>query len=353
MVRRGRKSIVYEVSNAISAINFIGKSKREARFKNQSGIHSIKQIEETLSASQNFVKWVRGTYRIKTIFNLTEEHYVSYINHLEALGRSAGHRQNVETALKHLQKGMQILSKERQLQAVLFVPQKRVTDWKELKKAENRSYSHRDYEAMIPYLSMSVQQSVKLMRFMGLRVRESCAIKPKQFIPDGKGGFELNITSEEAKGITKGGRYRITPVPKFFEEELFNILSGKDPDKRLLSIETSTVRKGVFDACKKANISQNSRGTHGFRHLYCRDRLNQLLQDYRIFTEGKRLLTRIMSNRDINRKADYGIISDKDIEVYTKLKSCIDKIHEEIGHGKDRWDLAEIYLREDENESGK
>lgn len=355
MARRRKKSIVNEVSQAITAINYIGQSKKEARSKNETGIHSIKQINETLSVSQNFVKWVKQYCHIQSLFSLTEAHYLAYLEHLKGSGRSTGHRRNVETALKHLQKGMKALSLARSLEPVIFVPEKRVTDWRELTKPKNRSYSHDEYERMLPFFSKSVKKAVKLMRNMGLRVRESCNIRVRHFHPTHIGGWELKIPADEASGITKGGRYRVTPVPKHFEQELLEMIHGKAPEDKVISVKPATIRKKVNVACKKANIIQDRRGTHGFRHLYCRERLNELLSAYSILTEGKQLLSRIMANRDINRKADYGILSDKDISNYKKLKKCIDIIHEEIGHGEDRWDLAEVYLREEkeENEGNK
>ncbi|MGN7300262.1 tyrosine-type recombinase/integrase [Ferdinandcohnia sp. SAFN-114] len=344
MARKRRSSIVHQVSQAINAVNRIGESKREAKHKGVPGIHSIKQVRETLSAAQNFVKWIRENEGIKSIYDLTEEHYIAYLEHLTALERSAGHKQNVETALRHLQKGMEIRSLDRGLKPVIFVPEKRITNWRELKKAENRSYSSEEFESMLPFLSVNVQDSVNLMRYMGLRVRESCKIKVKHF-KKSSGGWVLNISSEEATGITKGGRHRKTPVPPKFQEKLILILKDKEPDSTVVSVKVATVRSAVNAACKKVGIDQNGRGTHGFRHLYCRDRLRELLREKGIINKGEVMLERIMKNRDKGRKADYSILTEQDIKVYNLLKGAIDQVHEEIGHGEDRWDLAERYMR--------
>jgi hypothetical protein len=340
MTRKRRCSIVHQVVQAMNEIHFVGQSKSHARKNGSAGIHSIKQIKETLSACQNFAKWVRNQFGILSIYELKETHYRSYMQYLTDLERSAGHRQNVETALRHLEKGMRIRSERLGYQAVIFVTEKRITDWRELKKAEDRSYSENEYQSMLPFLSVNVRDAVKLQRNMGLRVREACNVLVHHF----QGGV-LNIPEEEASGITKGGRFRITPIPKHFKAEIQRLLSEKTEDERLIDVKPSTVRKGVNIACKKANIEQKARGTHGFRHLYCRDRLKELLAAAGIEADGKRMLERIMSNRDKGKKADYGILTEYDKEVYQKLKSAIDTIHSEIGHGADRWDLAERYLR--------
>ncbi|NRD77378.1 site-specific integrase [Bacillus sp. BRMEA1] len=338
-------SIVYQVAQALTEINFIGQSKKDARKNKNAGIHSIKQIKETLSAAQNFGKWVRDHFGVLSIYELKEEHYTAYMEHLKELGRSIGHQQNVETALGHLQKAMNIRSKRLGYEAAMFVPDKRITNWRELKKAEDRSYSQQEFESLLPFLSANVRDAVLLERFIGLRVREACYVLVHHFKLQPDGTYKLKISSEEAGGITKGGRYRITPVPTHFTYEIKRLLKEKSPNDRMIPIEPSTVRKGVNRACKRAGIEQEGRGTHGFRHLYCRDRLSELLVAEHIEIEGKMMLERIMSNRDVGRKADYGILTDHDKEIYRKLKSIIDTIHEEIGHGEDRWDLAERYLR--------
>lgn len=70
-----------------------------------------------------------------------------------------------------------------------------------------------------------------------------------------------------------------------------------------------------------------------------------MLEENQILKQGIAMLERIMANRDKGRKADYGILSNTDKKIYSQLKGAIDSIHEEIGHGEDRWDLAERYLR--------
>lgn len=334
--------MVHQVSQALTELNRIGQSKKEAKKKHDFGIHSIKQVKETLSASQNFVKWVRNQFGVLSVYDLNEVHYRTYMAYLTDMGRSTGHRQNVETSLRHLQKGMGIRSQRFGYETTLFVPEKRITNWRELKKAENRSYTHDEFEKMLPFLSTNVRDAVLLQRYMGLRVREACHVLVKHFsFSEGL----LHIPQEEAKGITKGGRYRMTPIQDHFIDVIQRLVKDKSDYDRLILIETSTVRKGVNRACKKADIVQDGRGTHGFRHLYCRERLTDLLAAECIGTDGRTMLERVMTNRDAGRKADYSILSAHEKEIYRKLKKVIDTIHEEIGHGEDRWDLAERYIR--------
>ncbi|MDC3416671.1 hypothetical protein [Aquibacillus salsiterrae] len=158
-------------------------------------------------------------------------------------------------------------------------------------------------------------------------------------------GHSIRLDIEDGNGITKGGRFRKTPVPLYFEKDILRMVGGKGPEERLVSVKEATVRKGVYVVCKKAGINQNGRGTHGFRHSYCRRRLQELLKEKGIYAEGKAMMDRIMNNRDVGRDADYGILTTQDQSVYMQLKEVIDQVHSEIGHGKDRWDLGERYLR--------
>ncbi|MFF0566015.1 site-specific integrase [Bacillus velezensis] len=339
---RGKSSIVHDVKTAINELDRIGQSKRELRKEGKHGIHSLKQKKETLSASQNYVKWVRKEYGVKSIYELKKEHYEAYMGFLEREGRSVGHRRNVETALRHLQKGMDLRSEKFGKEKNVFVPSKRVTDWKEVKKPTNRSYSKEEYQKILKNLPVNSRDAVMLCRELGLRVREAVRVEVQHFQPTDS-GWQLII--EDGKGITKGGRFRELVVPDHFKGQLERMINEKKGHERLVTVERDTVRRAVNEACRKARIIQNARGTHGFRHAYSRERVNLLFKERGIPETGPKMVERIMSNRDQGRLANYGIVSDRDKVLFEQVKQVIDKVHQEIGHGKDRWDLAAVYMR--------
>lgn len=338
MVRRGRKSIVRQVKESLQAINKIGQSKKMARDKGESGIHSYKQEEHTMSDAQNFVKWCRSEHGVLSIADLTQDHYKVYIAHLAEKGVSRGHQRNVETSLRLLEKGFRkCLEREKSHQKPFegFCTEKRLIVMKTNEGVQNRSYSDEEVQRIREQCSPEVQKSVDLMRNLGLRVEESVKVRKEHFKPD-NGGWKLDI--KNGQDITKGGRYRNVPVPKEFEQRLEQLLREHAEDGRLVKIQESTVRKGLNRACEKAGVEQDGRGAHGFRHTYARERFNQMAMP-----EQKQMMVRILENRAIGRKADYGV---HDKQLYNATKEIMDKVHEELGHGKNRWELAMRYLKE-------
>jgi hypothetical protein len=340
---RGKSSIVHQVKVAINELDRIGQSKREMRKDGKQGIHSLKQKQETLSASQNYVRWAKNKFGVKSIYDLNERHYRAYMGFLESEGRSVGHRQNVETALRHLQKGMNLRSEKFGKEENVFVPEKRVTNWREKASPTNRSYSPEEYQKILEQLPANSRDAVMLCRELGLRVRESVRIEVQHFHPVKDGGWKLEI--KKGTGITKGGRFREVQVPESFHLNLERMISGKGVHERLISVERDTVRRAVNEACRRAGISQKGRGTHGFRHAYSRERIDQLFKEQGIHLQATRMLERIMANRDQGRLVTYGVFSKKDKTLFEKVKQIIDQVHSEIGHGKDRWDLAAVYMR--------
>ena len=208
MVRRGRTSIVREVKESVQAIDKIGQSKRDAKDNGTSGIHSIKQRQNTMSDCQNFVKWCRSEHGVKSIADLTEGHYRAYIDHLTDKGVSRGHMQNVETSLRLLEKGFKTRSERFEGASEVFkgfCPEKRLAHVKKGESVRNRSYNEREVQMIRENCSPKVQDAVDLMRNLGLRVRESVNVRVEHF--DRKyGSWRLYI--EDGSGITKGGRHR-------------------------------------------------------------------------------------------------------------------------------------------------
>ncbi|MEH6944860.1 hypothetical protein [Bacillus sp. JJ722] len=112
MARTRRESIIFQAKASIQEINRIGTSKRKARENGELGIHSLKQYEHALSASMNFLKFIRSTFGIKRMEDLQEKHIIAYFDDMKARYLSEGHIRNVETGLRQLQKGY-ILRQER------------------------------------------------------------------------------------------------------------------------------------------------------------------------------------------------------------------------------------------------
>lgn len=341
MARRGRTSIVREVKESLQAIDKIGESKRDAKKNGTSGIHSKKQMANTMSDTQNFVKWCRSEHGVKSICELNERHYVSYIAHLGEKGVSQGHRVNVETSLRLLEKGFIERSKrfsDNAFASIKFCPERRLEKPLAGSDVKNRSYKENEMQLIRENCSEEVVKAVDLMREIGLRVKEAVNVRVEHFIPNDRGtGWCLTIFN--GSGITKGGRFRQVDVPQRLEKRLESWMANKSPRERIVNVSYSTVRDGVNVACKRGGVEQAGRGCHGFRHAYARERMDQLMT-----SEQKQMMNRVLENRKIGRSADYGILSDRDKQVYTEAKKTMDQIHSELGHGKNRWALAMRYM---------
>ena len=340
MVRRGRTSIVREVKEALDAIDRIGHSKKLAREKGEHAIHSIKQKKNTMSDAQNFAKWVRAEHGIKSLSDLEEKHYQKYMAHLNEKGLSNGHMRNVETSLRLLQEGFKKRA-ERFGGAIErfkeFCPEKRTVSYKISENIQNRAYTVQEIDAIRQNCSSEVQKAVDLMYGLGLRVKEAANVLASHFYED-KNGWHLQIN--KGTGITKGGRFREVTVSNEFKVRLVSLLHEKAPNEKLIKVSTTTIRDGINMACKKAGVEQAGRGTHGFRHAYARKRAEQLMTSIE-----HNMLERILSNREVGRKADYSINSEKDKLLFASTRDKMNIIHRELGHGANRWELAMRYLK--------
>ena len=343
MGRRGRTSIVREVKESIEAIDQIGVSKRMARKEGTSGIHSKKQKENTMSDCQNFVKWARSTHEVKSISELHQGHYQGYLAYLNEKGVSEGHRMNVETSLRLLEKGY--IKRADRFEGVSntykgFCPEKRLETRTRGLNVQNRAYTPKEMQLIREHISSEVVKAIDLMQHLGLRVREAAYVRREHFQRHPETGrWQLKIENRQGAGITKGGRYREIQIPVSFQPRVEQLLQGKEPQERLVKVASSTIRDGIHRACQKVEIPQNGRGAHGFRHAYARQRMNQLMT-----REQKDMMQRILSNCRDGKKANYGIFSEKDVAIYVTTKEVMDHIHGELGHGKNRWELALRYM---------
>lgn len=336
---KARASIVHDVKAALDAIDMIGQSKKDARKAWIKGIHSLKQKSNSMSDAQNFVKWIRAEYGVRKLEQVTEHHYRAYFAYLEDKGVSKGHMINVETSLRLLEHGHKESLKGPEGDFAGFCSEKRIYTLERNESLQNRSYERWEIDEIKENVSVEVSKAVDLMSQLGLRIKEAVNIRVEHFV-DKEGGLQLHIPDKKGAGITKGGRFREVDVPKSFVEPLQEFLAGKESTNRLVAVSYDTVRKGVYIACKKAEIEQVGRGCHGFRHTYARERFSELASG-----EQKAMMNRILANRSIGRKADYGMVSEHDKGLYESTRVVMNQVHSELGHDENRRRLGMTYLR--------
>lgn len=343
-----RQSIIKDVKDALHEIDRIGKPKRSIGkngkvTKNTGEIHSKKQKEHDQSNCMNFVKWAKAEHGVRRLNHVKEHHVRAYLDFKKAEGLTIKHVQNIETSLKHLQNGSEAFFRRFDRKVERFMPKERIIGSEGVKKPENRSYSEKETVVVKNHVSANVLKAVELMRGLGLRSSEALSVRKDHFQRGENGKWTLLIGKGES--ITKGGRPREIPVRDSFTPTLEKLLEGKGEKDQLVKLHDRTLRRGISAALKKEGIEQKRRGGHGFRHAYARERVSELMQERGLNEKGHAMLRRCLANYDLGRKVNYGIHSNGDRQLYSKVKNVIDTVHSELGHGKDRWDLAAVYMK--------
>ena len=340
MSTRGGNRLKYQVEKSLNKINYIGQSKRGLRDQgSNTGIHSYKQMEHSLSVGQNFATWAKEQ-GIRDLFQLKRAHYRDYISHMQAKGVSNGHLINVETNLRLLQKGMDQVSREKGHKGRQWTPKTRLVDVKSREKPENRAYTGKQLEIAYSKLSSNAQIGADLQQAFGLRLREAANTKAAHIVEkDGKlfwRASEQKTELHSAQGVTKAGRGRETPCRPEFEAKMRQLITGKQPEEKLVPVTYNTLKS----AYNRAGLT----GSHGFRHTYARETLREALQAKGIASEGRAMLQRMVENREAGYRKD-NEVRREERPLYQTVVTELDKVHGYLGHGKGRIDLAEVYMK--------
>lgn len=317
-------SIINQVNMCIREIDMIGKSKREARKKGIKGIHSYKTKKECLKISRQFANWVRSERGIRNLYEITEQEYRDFL--ASKSHTSLDYRRSIETHLRLLQEGLNKRAERYNKPKTYFCPEKRlIPPRNRLEGVSDRSLSLKDINAIKANVSPNTRNAVELMHNMGFRISGAVSLKVSDV------NFEKGVVSV----IEKGGRYREVPIPKHFEKTLAEMIKGKEPNERLVNVTAGTVQNEVKNVCKKLGIEYT--GTHAFRHTYARNRVNELMTK-----EEKELFEKCLVRYAEGKRFDYGV---HDRKLYDSMKEKMDRVHAELGHGKNRFDLALRYMR--------
>ncbi|MGO4344531.1 tyrosine-type recombinase/integrase [Paenibacillus sp. MCAF9] len=330
-------SITYQMKCALQEINQINESKINARESNDfDNIHSIKYYKDTLDTAVKFGGFCKESFGVKKVADISNTHYESFMKFNENKGCTVGHLINLESHLLKLQIGISKMVESKKMN-VVFKPfvEKRMYNPSDREPPKNRSYTQDEISKFDSIFSHSVRDAMQMSIQLGLRIREVCNLRI-EFVVEKNGEMHIHIPPGEGKGITKGGRFRSLPVPAQYQSKLRELIINRNSKDKILNVKQGTLRSALKRACDKLGIK--SRGWHGFRHTYARNRLELLLGDKKEI--GKDIIREMLNNREKHLKIDQKIIHP-DLEVVQKM---INQIHSELGHGENRWGLMAVYL---------
>lgn len=319
-------SILGQVVQSVREIDMIGKSKSQARQRGIKGIHSLKTKNEVLKIGKQFARWVRAEHGVKSLYDVNEQHYVAFL--ASKSHTTLDYRRSIETHLRLLQEGLTKRAERFDKPPVTFVPQKRLIASRGRTEAvKDRSYSRAEIERIQSAVSPQVAQGIELMSGLGLRVSEVVGLRVEHVQGD-----KIVIANDT---ITKGGRDRTIPIRSEMGQQLARLCDGRALSDRLIPMHPNSLQNAFKRGCERVGVV--SRGTHGLRHTYARERIQELMT-----VQERALFANCMERYVEGKRFDYGV---HDKELYDSVKAKMDAVHAELGHGKDRFDLAVRYMR--------
>lgn len=263
---------------------------------------------------------------MKNLHEIDQQHYIDFLD--SKSDTTLDYRRGIETNLRLLQEGLNKRAERFNKPLTHFCTENRLIESRgRLEGVSDRSYTQDDIESIKSVVSDSVANSVSLMQNLGLRVSESVSLRKEHI----KGDY-IRI---EDDNVTKGGRDRVIPIPANYRSQLAEMTKSLEANEKIVELSAGTVQNAVKSACDQLNIKSN--GTHGFRHTYARERVDQLMNP-----AEKNLFSKCMERYAEGKKFDYGVYNR---DLYDSMKIKMDQVHFELGHGKDRFDLAVRYMR--------
>ena len=208
-----------------------------------------------------------------------------------------------------------------------------------------RSYSKEEANRILDELRRTrpgAFRGVVLSRIAGLRAEEASLIEKRHFQwNEERQAYDIVIHSGDRSHVTKANRYRYIPVASkwndYLREELGRLKNETD---RLCPTTKDYLNKSVNAVIKRLGIHKGDRGAvHGFRHLYARERFLESIQNDPTVLDAT---NRIVDNLHQGFRANKGF--QQDDPSYEKAIKAMDQVHGELGHGKERFNLAKTYL---------
>ena len=296
------KSLGYQIHTALAEINMQNQEKRTEVYNKENNTHflsvgkrefkkngtSINYIFSQRSAqnlaekSKNFVKFLKETYNIKMVKEITPKMCMEYLN------TKKGCSTKTVAAYKNMLEKVSIACCKKFGCEQFYTPEVKAHKVEDTYKTNSaRTYTNAEIEQICNYKG-SRQAEIKTMAFLGCRVFELINIKAEDI------NLDKHIYTTTTKDgridtystvhiIGKGGKdsYRvILPQYRVFFEEL---KQGKQPTDRLFDLPKDTklarltMSNEIRKITKELGISQSGKN-HEFRKYHGQQALQYYLQ---------------------------------------------------------------------------
>src|SRR5690625_2172832 len=319
-------SIINDVHQAIKFADKIGQSKKTFRENGKHNfIHSKSQKEKATRIGKEFANFCRENYGVRKLHNANEQHYRHFL--ATKIDTTNGHQRNIETALQQIQKGLQERAGKYDKEFKPFMTERLVPAIKRCEGVSDRSYTPQEIENIKKGgVTDNTKIAIEIMQNTGMRVHEAVAVKVEN----------INFERDYVAIVGKGGLYREIPLENDFKGYLERLTENMSEHEQLVKTDKITVSDNCKKIADKVRV-KNWTGTHGFRHSYARNEINE-----KMTTEEKELFHKCLDNYASGKQFDYAV---RDKELYNSMKDKMDQVHKQLGHGENRFDLALRYMR--------
>jgi hypothetical protein len=159
-------SLKNQVVNALKCIDGNGKKKREVRAANKEKTgpplaHATSYYINIRRGIVGFTEHAKQTTGVKNIWELTQDHTDSYLDHLQQKGSSIGYLIDIESYLAKFQTAAILFCKMIGKEPPYFFSKRRFSS-REREKPKNRSYTSEEIETLARAMSPDVRKAMEM-----------------------------------------------------------------------------------------------------------------------------------------------------------------------------------------------
>lgn len=313
-------------------------------FKDRYNVKINETDKYTKNVVNNFIISISNHGKMGKITNFSTKHVVDFVNDMKELGYP---NKQIKDAVSRLQDFNTKIGCKKSL-----VDSKVIFKMCDVGKREDakieRQWSQREYDDMIKIAREKNREDVviamKLSRSFGTRLEGTMSLKPKQ--------IEKALTTGELRVVEKGGKERYIKVSTNTQTKLLKEL------RKLYKTENLKSNDSIFRDSKILNAGKTIR--NGNNVGKCMDSVQNFIGYHRNKVQDKdRKDLKDRDGKSIEKASlsFHGLRYTNARETYFRERlsgkskwEAFKEINHHLGHGRNRKDITEVYLKEIERD---